>query len=145
DGKSKSCGCLRREKTIERNKEGNSEETRQKISVANKGRVGWMLGVKGKNHPGYKHGLVGTKGYNCAQAMKHKAAKLQQTLPWADQDAILLYYVWRDIWNMILSPYLVFEVDHIIPLQGENVRGLHVENNLQLLPLGKNRSKGNRI
>ena len=38
-----------------------------------------------------------------------------------------------------------FEVDHIIPLNGKEVSGLHVLNNLQVLPISKNRSKGNKF
>jgi hypothetical protein len=38
-----------------------------------------------------------------------------------------------------------FEVDHIVPLNGHNVCGLHTPNNLQVLPMTTNRSKGNKV
>ncbi len=37
-----------------------------------------------------------------------------------------------------------FEVDHVIPLNGKIVSGLHVLSNLQVLPSAENRSKGNK-
>ena len=38
----------------------------------------------------------------------------------------------------------VWEVDHVIPLQGKNVSGFHVWNNLRVIPQAVNRSKYNR-
>ena len=38
-----------------------------------------------------------------------------------------------------------WEVDHIIPLQSPIVCGLHVENNLQVIPATVNRFKGNKV
>lgn len=37
------------------------------------------------------------------------------------------------------------EVDHVIPIAGENVCGLHVPWNLQVLPMEMNRAKRNKV
>lgn len=36
------------------------------------------------------------------------------------------------------------EVDHIIPLNGKNICGLHIETNLQIITAAENRLKGAR-
>ena len=63
--------------------------------------------------------------------------KLRKATPlWADLQAIRNIYQEAQIHKLT--------VDHIIPLQGEFVSGLHVHNNLQLLPQSENFKKGNK-
>lgn len=50
-----------------------------------------------------------------------------------------LYWLASDLTKICGEPY---EVDHIIPLRGKNVCGLHVPWNLQILPRDLNRKKG---
>jgi len=60
----------------------------------------------------------------------------QRTPKWADLQAIKDFY---------LNCPKGYHVDHIIPLKGKNVTGLHVLGNLQYLPASDNIKKGNRI
>ena len=71
-----------------------------------------------------------------AMGAKYRSAKLQRIPAWADLGAIQFFYE--------CCP-AGCHVDHIIPLQGKTVSGLHVENNLQWLPAAINCGKGNRI
>lgn len=57
----------------------------------------------------------------------------QRTPAWADKAAIKQFY-------RACPPG--YEVDHVIPLRGKNVSGLHIVQNLQYLPPRANRSKG---
>ena len=68
-------------------------------------------------------------------AMTRKASKIQRTPTWDFKE------VTKDIYECCPKG---MEVDHIIPLRGEKVSGLHVYNNLQYLTKSENSSKGNR-
>lgn len=63
--------------------------------------------------------------------------------PWADKDAIKATYRLAAIATSHTG--MVWHVDHIYPIHGEKVCGLHVETNLQLLPAIENLAKGRRL
>lgn len=67
------------------------------------------------------------------QRTRH-ASQLARTPPWADLPAIKLFYCGCPADH---------HVDHVIPLKGKTVSGLHVETNLQYLPAAENIRKRN--
>ena len=85
----------------------------------------------GKKYSSTEKGKIARKFFNA----KRRAAKLQRTPAWADLEAIKKFY------DNCPEGYAV---DHIVPLQGVNISGLHVLNNLQYLTKSENSKKGNR-
>ena len=78
------------------------------------------------------------KGKNAAKAARRRSSLLQRTPTWlspSQQEEI------TDIYNKCPNG---FHVDHKVPLQGENVSGLHVPWNLQHLPASENIRKSNK-
>lgn len=72
--------------------------------------------------------------YDAFRARTYRARKLHQIPKWANLDLIKQIY---------LDCPKGMHVDHIVPLKGVNVSGLHVENNLQYLTPKENLSKRN--
>ena len=68
---------------------------------------------------------------------------LQRTPKWADLEKIKAYYDVCSFFNEV-NGFIKYHVDHIVPLQGNYVSGLHVETNLQVIHATENMVKGNR-
>lgn len=83
-----------------------------------------------------------------AQCMRRHAKKLQRTPKWLTRIQhieIRQFYIDAKKLQWMSNSTDPFEVDHIVPLQGKNVSGLHVPWNLQILPKSLNLKKGNRV
>ena len=80
----------------------------------------------------------------CAHAnAKRRARKLNATPAWANQPCIAeVYELAKFLTEAAGRPY---HVDHVAPLQGRNVCGLHVEFNLQVIPGVENQRKNNNF
>lgn len=72
-----------------------------------------------------------------------RARKLKASPAWANPDAIAGMYAAAKTLGQIFGAE--YHVDHIVPLLGETVCGLHNEFNLQILPAVDNLKKSNRV
>ena len=86
------------------------------------------------------------RGHTNAKTRERRLAQIQRTPKWlTDQDFadIKKFY---DLAHELSQAYgFPWHVDHIIPLQGKTVSGLHVVDNLQVIPGSENSRKGNRF
>lgn len=112
--------------------------------------------MAGPSNPQWKGGLqryfVSADGRVYARSLPHleaerdarrKRAKGLATPEWADLAKVKAFYkMAREISEMTGTKH---HVDHIVPLRGANVCGLHNEFNLQILPADLNLSKSNKF
>ena len=77
---------------------------------------------------------------------KRRAAKLQATPRWLTSEEFKqIEDFYKESQALKLATGEKYHVDHIVPLQGENVCGLHVPWNLQVIPAKENLSKSNKL
>lgn len=78
-----------------------------------------------------------------AYVRARQAAQLRRTPAWANHDAILVVYELAE--RLTKETGVKHDVDHVIPLRGERVSGLHVHSNLQAIPASVNRRKNRKF
>lgn len=77
---------------------------------------------------------------NLERTRRRQAAKLQRIPAWADREAIGMIYRVAQL-AKVTWPEVEIHVDHILPLRGKTVSGLHFHRNLQILTGKDNRTK----
>lgn len=87
----------------------------------------------GKNNPEKRRAISG----------RRYAKKKMAMVPWADSQKIAAIYAEAE--RLTRETGIPHEVDHIIPIGGKTVMGLHHQDNLRVVTRTENRSKGNKM
>ena len=78
-----------------------------------------------------------------ALSAQNEEARKQAMPEWANRHLINFIYTTRRYIQMETSER--WQVDHVIPIKGKTVCGLHVHNNLQIVTADYNRKKSNKF
>lgn len=119
-----------------------SAEQKRNKDAANARKRKYAAANPGKARAATKAWRDANPGKCTAKQARRRAAVLQRTPAWADQDLMSSIYELARIYR---DAGLDVEVDHVIPLQGKLVSGLHVQDNLQIIQSLVNKSKCNHF
>jgi hypothetical protein len=141
------CSNLRAKEYGKNNKQGTKARSR-KFYDANKElckirTIEWQRKNKERHAIKVKRWKSKNKAHLAFKAMQRRKHVKVATPSWADMDSIRLRYLEANTMGGLTG--VAHHVDHIIPLQGENVCGLHVQSNLRAIPASHNIKKANRL
>jgi hypothetical protein len=106
----------------------------------------WAQENRQRDYTNKRKYTVKNKPKYAGYAAKRRSVKLQATPTWLSSDhykQMETEYQLAAWCSEVMG--LPYEVDHIVPLQGKTVCGLHVPWNLRVIPEKDNRRKGNKI
>ena len=77
---------------------------------------------------------------------EYRALRRNARPPWlTEEHHTQILAVYLEARRLSRSTGVVYHVDHIVPLKGETVCGLHVPWNLRAIPAEENLKKGNKL
>lgn len=86
------------------------------------------------------------KSTYAAKCRKRQASKLNRTPKWlTNADLVEIEWAYKVAQELTMETGIIHVVDHIIPLQGKNISGLHCPQNLQIITKLENSKKGNKF
>lgn len=108
----------------------------------NRSGMEWKAKNKERHAEYNRNWAIENRGKVRAKDAKRRSAKLMATPKWADFRKINEIY--NNARGLEILTGIRFEVDHVIPLQGRTVSGLHTHENLSIITMEENRKKGNK-
>ena len=103
----------------------------------------WKAANKGKQVNYYREFCDRNPSNEIYRSAKRRAAKLKATPSWSNLTAIKAIYELSSKISEVTG--VLHHVDHIHPLQSDVVCGLHVIENLRIIPATENLSKSNKF
>ena len=102
----------------------------------------WQGNNREKTNLRAKQHRESNPGESRARVAQRRAMRIKATPLWADLEQIKRIYTLCA--KVSERTGVLHHVDHIIPLKGKNICGLHVEKNLRIIPAKMNLEKSNK-
>lgn len=150
-GRSQSCGCYHRDKLVERQTKERTQVSEKTCSTCRETKLSSLFSRNASRPDGLssqcKHckNVQYKRNHRGAVNENHsirKAHVKRATPSWVDRSEIRQFYIAAA--NETLRTGVSHHVDHIEPIQGFDVSGLHVPWNLQVVTASYNCAKSNR-